>query len=368
MYKALKFRIYPTKQQEQQIKNNFEASRYIYNYYLEKIKKEEINAINLLKDYKNNPQNNWLKKQNQIIIKKTIFHLEDNIKKYGTILRYKNKYKRNTYTINNNSICKIKLDLKNRTINLDEIKQIKIKGYKKINQIEGTIINASISREPNNKYYISILYELLTPKKIEPKTLLGIDLGIKKLITLSDSQTIENNRYIEKYEKKINFKQKELSKKEKGSNNYYKCLNQLDSLYIKLRNARKYNIHKITKQIINEYDIITTENLNNKQMIMEKKVSKSLTDARLKEIINILEYKANAKGKYLFKVNRYFPSSQICCICGNQDQKYKNLKERIYKCNKCNNIIDRDLNASINIMIEGYKMYLKNKYRIIKEF
>ena len=367
MYKALKFRIYPTKTQEQQIIDNFETSRFIYNHYLEKIKKGKIKPNNFLKDYKSNTPNNWLRSRNQTVIKKTIFQLEDNIKKYGTTLRYKNKYERNSYTINNNLLSKIQLETKKRIINIDNIKNIKIKGYKKTNQIEGKIINACISREPNNKYYISILYEISTPKKIEPKTLLGIDLGIKKLITLSDSQTIENNRYIEKYEKRINLKQKELSKKEKGSNNYYKCLKQLDNLYIKLRNARKYNIHKITKQLVNEYDIITTENLNNKQMIMEKKISKSLTDASLKEIINILEYKTKEKGKYLYKVNRYYPSSQICCICGNQDQKYKNIKERIYKCDKCNNIIDRDLNASINIMIEGYKIFLKNKYKIIKE-
>lgn len=366
MYKALKFRIYPTKKQEKQIINNFEASRFIYNYYLEKAKTEKTN--NFLNDYKKNTPNNNLKKQNQTVIMKTIFHLEDNIKKYGTTLRYKNKYERNAYTINNNSLNKIELDLKERIVNLNDIKKLKIRGYKNLKRIEGKITNACISREPNNKYYISILYELPNPTKIEPQTLLGIDLGIKKLITLSDTQTIENNKYIEKYEKRIQQKQKELSKKQKGSNNYYKCLRKLDNLYTRLRNARKYNIHKITKQITNEYDIITTENLDNKQMIMEKKLSKSLTDASLTEIINTLEYKANEKGKYLFKVDRYFPSSQKCYICGNINHKYKDLKERIYKCNKCNNEIDRDLNASINMMIEGYKMYIKSKYKIIKEF
>ena len=112
MYKALKFRIYPTKKQEKQIINNFEASRFIYNYYLEKAKTEKTN--NFLNDYKKNTPNNNLKKQNQTVIMKTIFHLEDNIKKYGTTLRYKNKYERNAYTINNNSLNKIELDLKER--------------------------------------------------------------------------------------------------------------------------------------------------------------------------------------------------------------------------------------------------------------
>ena len=214
MYKALKFRIYPTKEQENKITNNFEANRFIYNYYLEKAKKEKTS--NFLNEYRKNPNNKLIEK-NQAIIMKTIFHLEDNIKKYGTTLKYKNKYERNAYTINN-TLNKIQLDLKKRIINLNDIKTIKISGYKKLKQIEGKIINACISKEPNSKYYISILYELSTPTKIEPKTILGIDLGIKKLITLSDSETIENNKYIEKYEKRINKKQKELSKKQKGVN------------------------------------------------------------------------------------------------------------------------------------------------------
>ena len=126
-------------------------------------------------------------------------------------------------------------------------------------KIKGKIINTTISREKNNKYYVSVVYEIPNIKNIIPSSIVGIDIGIKKLITLSDSSTYENNKYIEKYEKRIKRVQRELTRKKKGSKNYFKCKKKLNILYIKLSNARKYYTHKITKEITDNYDIIACE-------------------------------------------------------------------------------------------------------------
>ena len=202
---------------------------------------------------------------------------------------------------------------------------------------------------------------------INHRTIVGIDLGIKKLLTLSDGTVYDNNKYIDKYTKRIKRKQRELSRKEKGSKNYYKCKKELAILYSKLANARKFYTHKITKDITDEYDIITCEQLKTKEMIIkgkDNKLSSKINDATFSEIIRQFQYKARYKGKVFYQINTYYPSSQICSRCSAQDKRYKDLTRREYKCLKCNQEIDRDLNASINIMFEGLKLYMKNYAKI----
>ena len=202
---------------------------------------------------------------------------------------------------------------------------------------------------------------------IKHRTIVGIDLGIKKLLTLSDGTVYDNNKYIDKYTKRIKRKQRELSRKEKGSKNYYKCKKELAILYSKLANARKFYTHKITKDITDEYDIITCEQLKTKEMIIkgkDNKLSSKINDATFSEIIRQLQYKARYKGKVFYQINTYYPSSQICSRCSAQDKRYKDLTRREYKCLKCNQEIDRDLNASINIMFEGLKLHMKNYAKI----
>ena len=196
-------------------------------------------------------------------------------------------------------------------------------------------------------------------KDIVPRSIVGIDLGIKKLLTLSDGITYNNNKYIEKYEKRIKRVQRELSRKVKRSNNYNKCKKRLAILYSKLKNARNYYLHNITKRITDEYDIITCEKLTVQRMLKEHNLSKKISDASFYEIIRQLQYKSKYKNKYFYQIDTYYPSSQECSVCGNIDKLYKNLNEREYKCSKCQSEIDRDVNASINIMFEGIKLYMK---------
>ena len=130
-------------------------------------------------------------------------------------------------------------------------------------------------------------------------------------------------------------------------------------LYSKLKNARNYYLHNITKRITDEYDIITCEKLTVQRMLKEHNLSKKISDASFYEIIRQLEYKSKYKNKYFYQIDAYYPSSQECSVCGNIDKLYKNLNEREYKCSKCQNKLDRDINASINIMFEGIKSYMK---------
>ena len=142
---------------------------------------------------------------------------------------------------------------------------------------------------------------------------------------------------------------------------------KLAILHSKLANARKFYTHKITKNITDEYDIITCEKLKTKEMIIkgkDNKLSSKINDATFSEIVRQLQYKTKYKGKYFYQINTYYPSSQICSRCDNQDKRYKDLTRREYKCTKCGVKLDRDLNASINIMFEGLKLHMKNYAKI----
>ena len=384
-YRAYKFRIYPDKLQKELIDKTFGCSRFIYNYFLNKIKEDKYTkASENIKYYTNHLKYEYpfLQEIDSIVIRKSLFNLEDSFKRYfkrqNDYPKFKSKFNRNSYNTNavyssykNNNYCNIELDLENKIIKLPKLKNIKIRGYRNLKHINGRILNATISREPNGKYYVSVLYEMSESiKEVTPTSIIGIDLGVKKLLTLSDGNSYENNKYIEKYEKRIKRMQRELSRKVKGSNNYYKCKKKLAVLHSKLANSRKYYIHKITKNITDEYDIVTCEKLHTKEMIISGKkntLSKNINDACFNEILKQLEYKSKFKGKKFYQIYEYYPSSQTCSGCDNQDKKYKNLNERNYECTKCHLELDRDLNASINIMTEGYKMYIKSKYKIIKE-
>ena len=380
MYKAYKFRLYPTEEQKIYINKNFGCGRCIFNYYLNDIKENGYkNAYTCIKDYtsKLKYEKPFLQEVDSIMLRKELFSLEDSIKRFYNngfgYPKFKSKFDKNSYTTSavykkykDKEYCNIEVNLETKEIKLPKLKQVKIRGYRKLKSIEGKIISATISREPNGKYYVSVLYKQDNIKEtIIPNTIVGIDLGIKKLLTLSDGTVVENNKYTEKYEKRIKRCQKELARKIKGSKNYYKCKTKLATLYNKLKNARKYYIHKITKKITDNYDIIVCEKLKTKEMIMKKELSKRITDASFNEIIRQLEYKSNWKGKEFYQIDTYYPSSQTCSVCGNIDKKYKSIKERNYICTNCHNELDRDINASVNIMFEGLKLFMNKNYKVI---
>ena len=370
IYKAYKFRLYPNKEQQELINKTLGCTRFVYNtmlYEKEKLykenkitksKKECIKELPFLKQ-----TYPWLMEVDVMALRTTIFDLETAFKNFYRTKhypKYKDKYSKNSYRTNyiknnykNKIYENIKLDLINKRITLPKLKDIKIRGYRKTKEIKGRKINATISKEIN-RYYVSVLCEEdLEEKNIIPKTIVGIDLGVKDLVITSFGEKYENKKYINKYEKKIKNLQKWLSKKEKGSKNYYKVKNKIKETYKKLKNARNYTIHKITKEIVNTNDLIITENLQTKKLIEKKKMSKYIADASLSEIIRQLEYKSKWQNKYFYQINAYYPSSQICSHCNAKNKEMKDLSKRKWTCSKCNNENDRDINAAINIMWEG---------------
>ena len=373
MYKSYRFRLYPNDSQIIMIQKTFGCARLVYNHYLEKRKKEHLTCFDTIKDLPNlYSEYPFLKEVDSCSLRCSLFDLEDGFKRFtkhqNNYPKFKGKYssKRSyrtnyiTSTYKGRKYENIKVDLKRKVIILPKLKEVKIRGYRDLETLPGRIINATISEYSSGKYYVSILVEVnhIVPKII-PKRIVGIDLGIKDVVITSDGEKTKNEKIIEKYEKRIKRKQRELARREKGSSNYYKTKRKLAILFQKLKNARKYFIHQITKKLVLENDIVISETLKVKEMIEEKKFSKYLTDVSLSEICRILEYKANYYGKRYIQIDSYYPSSQECSKCGYKNEKVKDLSVRNWICPECGSVHDRDINASQNILFEGIKKYVK---------
>lgn len=373
MYKSYRFRMYPTTSQIELIHKTFGCTRLVYNYYLEKKKEANLACFDVIKDLKNlQAEYPYLKEVDSCSLRCSLFNLDDAFKRYykkqGSYPKFKSKYNsRRCYRTNcisssykDKTYQSIEVNLKKDIIKLPKLKEVKIRGYRDLEYLPGRIINATVEQASTGKYYVSVvaeendIYTKLTPRKI-----IGIDLGIKDIIITSDNEKIGNPRLIEKYEKRIKRCQRELSRRIKRSNNYYKTKRRLAILYQKLKNAKKYLIHQITKKLVIENDIIVTENLNIKGMIEEKKISKHLTNVSLGEICRVLEYKSNKYGKKYIQIDSYYPSSQICSKCGYKNKEVKKLSVRSWICPECGSYHDRDYNASYNILFEGLKKYIK---------
>ena len=373
MYKSYQFRLYPDKQQIIQIQKTFGCTRLVYNHYLEKRKKDNLTCFAMIKDLPNLYQEYpYLKEVDSCSLRCSLFDLDDAFKryfnkqnnypkfkgKYGSKRSYRTNYITSTYK--ERKYENIKIDLKKRVISLPKLGEVKIRGYRNLQSLEARIISATVSQLANGKYYVSIAVEEKHPVvKIIPKKIIGIDLGLKDVVITSDGEKIKNNKIIEKYEKRIKRKQRELARRKKGSSNYYKTKQKIAILYQKLKNARKYFIHKTTKKLVLENDIIISENLNVKSLIEGKKLSKQLSDVSLSRLCSVLEYKAKYFGKRYIKIDRYYPSSQECSHCGYKNIKVKNLAVRTWRCPSCGYGHDRDINASINILFEGLKIYME---------
>ena len=179
-------------------------------------------------------------------------------------------------------------------------------------------------------------------------------MGIKDFVITSDGYKYKNNRYTKTYQTLLRKAQQHLNRKKKGSNCYEKQRLKVANLHKKITNSRLDNLHKVSSELIKKYDLIFLEDLNIKGMIKNHKLSKHIADASWSKFVELLTYKAEWNDKQIVKIDRFFPSSKTCNSCGHINQNL-DLNIREWTCPSCNTKLDRDLNASKNILIEGYK-------------
>ena len=373
IYRAYKFRLYPTVDQRILIHKTFGCSRFVYNYYLNYQKENGVcKSFDLCKDLKELENNHeYLKEVDSCSLRCSIFDLEDGFNNFfakrSGYPKFKSKFSRQSYrtscirsTYKGKEYSNIEVDLLTRFIKLPKLGKVKIRGYRNRERIEGKIVNATILREATNKYYVSVLVEEdLLVEKVTPTTIVGIDLGLKDLVVTSDGIKYSNEKVLMKLEKRLKRLQRKLSRQVKGSKNYLKTKMKIARIHAKIKNYRKHYLNDIANEIVNEHDIIVTESLKVADMFKDKKkvFNKSLSDASLSKLCSLIEWKSKIKGKIYYKINTYYPSSQICSTCGYKNEKLKDLSIREYDCPKCGSYNDRDINASLNILLEGLKLH-----------
>lgn len=380
MFIAVKYRIYPNKEQTNLINKTIGCARFAYNLML-----HDFYANNIIKTpakYKNDYP--FLKEvdafalcNSQLDLRRAVYNHKRNPNHFGKPNFKKKSRSKLSYKTNNN---RNRIRIEGNRLLLPKFKSgVKIVLHRKI---EGVIKSVTIEHTATDNYTASILYDV--PDKPKQSTLskdkvLGIDLGIKDLAITSDNVKYDNPKYYHKTQAKLKRQQKILSRRLEQNikqrvydktgkciktiykkplvecKNYQKQRKKVAKIQQKIKNQRLDNLHKVSSDIIKNHDYVVLETLRIKNLMKNRKLSKSITDVGWRLLINMLEYKAERYGKQVIKLDQWFPSSQICSHCQHNDGR-KALNIRKWTCSNCQTKHDRDVNAAINIRNKGLEM------------
>jgi putative transposase len=362
---VLKVRIYPNKEQELALIKNLGCVRFVWNYYLNKTNNQyletgkgmtycdmakDLTQLKKLSDFE------WLSDATAATLQQSLKNLEVAFKNFfskkARFPKFKSKHKKQS--IRYPESCSIR----NNGLKLPKLGVVKAKISKNIN---GKIKSVTVSKTSTDKYFAAILFEVDNLAIIDKPKISGIDLGLNSLITVFDGETtykIDPIKPTRKYAKRLRRRQQTLSRRVKGSNNRRKAIKRVAKVHEKISNTRQDFLHKISRKLVDENQVIVAENLNIKGMARTK-LAKSIHDAGLGMLLNFLGYKLEREGGKLVEVDRFYPSTKRCSCCGFKNDLLT-LSIREWVCPKCQTHHDRDENAAKNLRQEGIRILSTN--------
>ena len=365
MLKGYKYRIYPNKNQEEQIQKTFGCCRFVYNqtlaYRKEKYEKDKESLSRIdCNNWKNRflkQEHQWLKEVDKFALDNAIINMDLAYQKffkehtgYPKFKSKHNNYKSYKTNFTNNNI---EVSFDNNKIKLPRLKWVKAKVHR---EFVGQIKSATISQVPSGKYFVSVLVETEHIPMESTSCMVGIDLGIKDLLITSDGEKKENPKYFKKYEDKLAKEQRKLSHKKKGSKNWDKQRIKVVRIHEKIHNTRIDNLHKISHELVSENQVIVSEDLAVSNMVKNHNLAKSIQDCGWSELTRQISYKSEWNNRQYIKIGRFTKSSQPCHVCGYINTDTKDLSVRKWTCPNCGTVHDRDINAAINILNEGLRI------------
>ena len=363
--KGIEIKLYPNKAQKVFFAKTFGCCRFVYNHclWLKSYLYDEtkMSFDPKLKSFKEEWE--WLTEVDSqalanayMDMKQAYQNFFDGRTKYP---KYKSKKGKQSYR---NAMCQKELTklIVGNTIVLPKVGPVKCR-FGKTFEHENIkkIYNVTIKRSKKGDYYCSICCDVDVQEMPHTGECVGMDLGIKSTVVLSNGTEYPNPHFNKKSERNIKILQRRLSKKVKGSNNHEKARVKLAAAHEKLCNKRNNFLHQVSRRIVSDYDVICMENLNIRGMQKNHNLAGALANQALGTLINMIEYKARWHNRTVVKVGRFYPSSQICHECGERYRELK-LSDREWECPHCGAHILRDPNASRNILDEGLRI-LDNK-------
>lgn len=370
--KAYKYRIYPNKGQEELIQKTFGCVRFVYNHFLA----DRINAYKengesrtffqqnkMLTELKN--EYIWLKEPDKNALQLSLKNLNTayqnffrNVKNGGASGFPKFKRKKDNQKSYSTTGYNKQTEIKEKAIKLPKLGLVKAKITRQLPE-GARILNATVSQEPSGKYFVSIgfEYELDIPEhEVNAENSIGLDYSSPHFYVDSDGNKADMPHFYREAERKLAREQRRLSRKQKGSANYEKQRIKVARAFEKVRNCRQDWQHKLSTKLADQYDIVAVEDIDYKAMSQGLHLAKATTDNGFGQFRTFLSYKLAERGKKLITIDKWFPSSKTCRHCGHVNSELT-IKDRNWKCPNCRKMIDRDVNAAINIKNEGIKIY-----------
>lgn len=365
MLDVLKVRIYPSKEQEIALAKNFGCSRFVWNYYLNKTNTQYeetgkgMSYYQMTKDLtqlKKQSDYEWLQEATAAVLQQSLKNLESAFKNFfakrAKFPRFKSKHTKQS--IRYPQDCSIK----NGGLKVPKLGIFKAK-FSKI--IDGKIKSVTVSKTSTGKYFAAILFETENLTSVKQGKISGIDLGLNALVTVFDGETcykVDPIHPTRKYAKRLRRRQKDLSRKVKGSNNRRKAVKIVSKVHEKIANTRQDFLHKLSRKLVDENQVIVTENLCIKGLARTR-LAKSIHDASFGMLLNFISYKLDRVEGTFIQVDRFFPSTKVCSCCGHKNNSL-NLSIREWICPNCQTSHDRDENAAKNLRAEGLRILSKN--------
>ena len=375
MLRAVKIRLYPNKEQATMINKLLGCYRVVYNQCLaRKIKSyeetktsENLSSLGKFFHHELLKDDNfiWLREQNTRVLKQAVI---DMLSAYKNFFELHTGYPKFKSKRDNKQSCRFDIgaiskrnDYTTYHLSLANIRNVRFRCNDKYAQYlqkhHDNIRQATLTRLPCGEYYLSILVDgSLTHKGLQDTDkAIGIDLGVKDFVITSDGEVFNNLHFKKSQSNKIKRLHRQLSRKEKGSNNRDKARIKLAKAYKKINDRKQYYLHQVSNTLINENQVICMEDLNVKGMLRNHKLAESIQEMNFGEFRRMLEYKAKWYGRTVVYVDRFYPSSKTCHNCGYINKELK-LSDRRWICPQCGGVIERDHNAALNILDEGLRI------------